>query len=141
MRRLILIAFVLIGLNGFCQTEDFSESETRRLNNFNIEYTQGDDLSDRVEQDFQMLLKKDRQQQTQKLLGFGLSAVATYFITSSIINATNGDPYALSAAIGAVSAGGAIPLFNSSSKKRKERDVLIQKYAKEKERIRFIDEQ
>jgi hypothetical protein len=135
MRKILPIFFIL--LINICSAQTFNQKEIKRLNSFGISLNNFD-LNDQSNYlNLESILKKDKKRRTNKTFGIvliSLGALTTTFGTLVFTNSkddNNGIGQSIGGiivAIGAVELGISIPLFISASKRKKERNEIIEKY-------------
>jgi hypothetical protein len=136
----ILIFFIF----NICSAQTFEQKEIKRLNSFEINLN-NIDLNDQSNYlNLKTILEKERKRRTNKTFGIiltSLGALTTTFGTlvianskddnNGVIGQSNGIGQSIGAmiiAVGAIELGISIPLFISTSKRKKERDELVLKY-------------
>ena len=138
-KKLLIFTTLLVSLNCFSQT--FKNFEIKKLNSFGINID-SIDLSNNVNQlNLKAILKKDRRMRKNKTAGIILTSLSVLSTSFGILilsrkNVT-GEGEAFNELFGGMFIGGgvlgggiSIPLFNSSKRRRKERNKLIKFYNK-----------
>lgn len=137
MKKGALLVLILISFNSYSQS--LKESEIRRVNYLGIETSLYDLNNSNIQMDFSKILKLNRQKKTSSTFGVVLGFVSVLTSTVGIIAlSTNWDDELLesvmqsvggvSLGVGVVSGGFSIKLFDTSKKRKKERDKLIDSY-------------
>jgi len=133
---LLLIAILSLSI---CFSQHFKPHETKMLNSFGLVLKPDTQINKNHLIDFKTILKKERKRKSNKTAGIILSSVGVFSTSLGILvlsrPAGDGMGKGIQESIGGllvgaglVSGGISIPLFNSASKKRKQRDKLIEKY-------------
>ncbi len=137
MKKGTIILLILISFKSYSQS--FNEIEIKRINYFGIETSSYDLNNYKIQTDFSRILKLNGKKKSNKTFGIILGSVSV--LTSSlgivalstkkeggmgkaIVDTFGG----ISLGIGVISGGFSIKLFNSSKKRKKERDKLIEFY-------------
>ncbi len=135
MRKLFLI--FLIFTSNICSTQTFNQKENKRLDSFGINMNNIDLYNQSNYLNLETILLKDKKRRTNKTFGIvltSLSALTTTF--GAIVFANSRDDEegvaqsigTMFVAIGAIELGISIPLFISSSKRKNERNKIIENY-------------
>jgi len=136
-KKLLILTTLLVSLNCFSQT--FKAYEIKKLNSFGINLD-SIDLSNNVSQmDFNAILNKDKKMQKNKTTGIILTSISVLSTSFGILilsrKSANGEGKAFNQIFGGlfigsgvINAGISISLFNSSKKRKKERNALIKIY-------------
>ncbi len=135
MRKIFMI-FLILTFN-ICSAQTFNQKENKRLDSFGINMNNIDLYEQNNYLNLETILLKDKKRRTNKTFGIvltSLSALTTTF--GAIVFANSRDDEegvaqsigTMFVAIGAIELGISIPLFISSSKRKKERNELIENY-------------
>ena len=137
MKKGTIILLILISFKSYSQS--FNEREIKRINSFRIQTSSYDLNDNKIQTDFSSILIMNRKKKSNKTIGIILGSVSV--LTSSIgiiaLSAKKEEGMekaivdtfgGISLGIGVISGGISIKLFNSSKKRKKERDKLIEFY-------------
>jgi len=131
MKKIAIIILLFSFFNGLSQS--LSEKEITKLNNLSIK-TESLNLNDlNIQKDLNEILKLERKRKTNKTVGIILTSLSLVTLTAGIIDVSgkNDLNQALGYAgivAGAIEGGISIPFWNSSKKRKKERDKLLKKF-------------
>jgi len=137
MKNILLIFLILISFKNYSQ--NFKEKELKKIESFGINLTEFDFNEKKVINDWNLILKKEKKRKKNKTIGIvltSLSALTTAFgiyVISNTQNEGEGESFGdviggMAIAVGVIEGGISIPLYISSSKRRKERNKLIKLY-------------
>jgi len=137
MKNILLIFLILISFKNYSQ--NFKEKELKKIESFGINLTEFDFNEKKVINDWNLILKKEKKRKKNKTIGIvltSLSALTTAFgiyVISNTRNEGEGESFGdviggMAIAVGVIEGGISIPLYISSSKRRKERNKLIKLY-------------
>ena len=138
MKKEILIIFLLIVFfKSFSQS--FNKQEIKRINYLGINTNEYDLNDSKIYTDFSEILKLNGRRKSNKTFGIILGSVSllttSFGIYALSVKKDDGMGKAIvdtmggiSVGVGVVSGGFSIKLFNSSKKRKKERDKLIEQY-------------
>ena len=133
MKKLTLLILLFTFFNGLSQS--LSEKEILKLNRLNIKTENLDFNNLNIENDLNKILNLDRKRKKNKTVGIILTSVSvtSFILGGALLSKDNGitDVFGgIMIAGGAVSGGISIPFWNSSNKRKKERDELIKMFDK-----------
>ena len=134
-REILNLLLLIICFEGFSQS--FTEQEIKQINHLGIN-TNLYDLDDiKIHDDFSNVLKLNHRRKSNKTSGIILGSISlltasygVYVLTTDfgIFNGFTDRIGGVFVGVGIVSGGFSIKLFNSSKKRKKERDELIEIY-------------
>ena len=136
-KEIIIIFSLIICFKSFSQS--FNEREIKRINYFGINTTEYDLNDNKIYTDFSEILKLNNKRKSNKTFGIVLSSVSLLTTSFGILALSSKKDDGMGKAIvdtiggislgvGVISGGVSIKLFNSSQKRKKERDKLIKLY-------------
>ncbi len=135
MKNILLIFLILISFKNYSQI--LKEKKLTKIESFGIELTKYNLNEQQVINDWSLILDKDIKRKKTKAAGIiftSLSILSTTF-GAKLISVNKDSEEGLGQSIGmmfvaggVISAGISVPLFISSSKRKKERNELIKKY-------------
>ena len=131
MKKIALIILLLSFFNGISQS--LSKKGITKLNHLSIK-TESLNLNDlNIQKNLNEILKLERKRKTNKTAGIILTSLSLITLTSGIIDVSkkNGLKQELGRAgvvLGVIEGGISILLWNSSKKRKKERDKLLKKF-------------
>ena len=137
MKKATIILLILISFKSYSQS--FNEREIKRINYFGIQTSSYDLNDNKIQTDFSSILRLNRKKKSNKTFGIILGSVSVLTSSLGIIALSTkkndgmgkviADTFGgISLGIGVISGGFSIKLFNSSKKRKKERDKLIKFY-------------
>lgn len=139
MKKLVIFTlFSLVTLTITAQA--FNNKEIKRLSNLGINISDSDSISNQINSDFNRILFLERKRKSNKTAGIILSSLSVLGMATGIVMVTNpveatGEENAYRnlmggflIAGGAIEGGIGIPLLFVSKKKKRERDLLLEKY-------------
>lgn len=138
MKKLILALFLLSTLSSNAQ--EFSKKELKRLSRLEINLPQKDSITNQINSDFNEILFLERKRKSNKTSGIILSSLSALSIATGVgiianpvestghENAYRNLIGGVLIASGAIEGGIGIPLLFVSKRKKRQRDLLIEKY-------------
>ncbi|MDV7187916.1 hypothetical protein R3X25_11545 [Lutibacter sp. TH_r2] len=135
MKNYLLILLSFISMNNYSQI--LNERKLNKIESFGINLTNFNQNEQKVINDWNLILDKDWKRKKTKTAGIvftSLSILSTAFgakLISDNKNSEEGVGHSIGVMFvtgGVISAGISVPLFISSSKRKKERDKLIKLY-------------
>ena len=133
MKKLVLLILIFTFFSGLSQ--NISEKEILKLNKLNVKTENLDFYNLNIKNDLNKILNLDRKRRKNKTVGIILTSasVTSFILGGTLLSKDNGitDVFGgIMIAGGAVYGGISIPFWNSSKKRKKERDELIQMFDK-----------
>ncbi len=135
MKIKFLILLTLFFLNSYSQV--LNEKDLNKIESFGIIQTDFN-LNDKIViNDWNLILEKDKKRKTNKTVGIIFTALSIFSTTlgAKLISENKNSQEGLGQSIGTmfvvggiINLGISVPLFISSSKRKKERDKLIELY-------------
>ena len=135
MKNILLIFLILISFKNYSQ--NFKEKELKKIESFGINLTEFDHNEKRVINDWNLILEKEKRRKNNKTVGIILTSLSVLSTTfgAKILSESKNDEEGVGQFIGSmfvaggiINAGISVPLFISSSKRKKERNKLIELY-------------
>lgn len=138
MKKLILAFFSLFTLS--LNAQEFTDKQLKKLSSLDIKIPQKNSISDQINSDFNEILILERKRKSNKASGIILSSISALSIATGLGIITNpvestGHENAyrnlmggVLIASGTIEGSIGIPLLFVSKRKKKQRDLLLEKY-------------
>lgn len=133
MKKLVIVV-LLINVT-LVKGQEFNAREVDKLNSFGITSEQFDANDVEIQTDFNSILKLDKKRKRRKIGGiilasFGLlsASAGTYGLVQSKDDPIGSVISGFILASGVLEMGGSVIIFDSSHRKKRERNKIIQKY-------------